>query len=161
MADTATLNYVSPSQINFEIPAGISVGAAAMTIGTQTVEVQYRTRPRRDYSRLNSDGLAAAYVVRVGPGNVQTVEAFFTIQGGSPVAVPISLSPSTDQFYLILYGTGIRGAAGNVSVAIQGINAPVTYAGPQAIPGLDQVNVLLPPQLAGRGTVNIVNSSAR
>jgi uncharacterized protein (TIGR03437 family) len=48
-----------------------------------------------------------------------------------------------------------------VTVAIQGINAPVGYAGPQGvIAGLDQVNVLLPPQLAGSGTVNIVLTAA-
>ena len=110
---------------------------------------------------LNSAGLAAAYVVRVGPGNVQTMEPIFTTQNGSSVAVPINLSPSTDQFYLILYGTGIRGAGSDVTVAIRGINAPVAYAGPQGtIPGLDQVNVLLPPQLAGSGTVSIVLTAA-
>jgi len=75
--------------------------------------------------------------------------------------VPINLSPSTDQFYLILYGTGIRGAGSDVTVAIRGINAPVAYVGPQGtIPGLDQVNVLLPPQLAGSGTVSIVLTAA-
>jgi len=41
------------------------------------------------------------------------------------------------------------------------INAPVIYAGPQgADAGLDQVNVLIPAQLAGSGTVNIVVTAA-
>jgi uncharacterized protein (TIGR03437 family) len=92
---------------------------------------------------------------------VQTVESIFTTQNGSYVAVPINLSPSTDQFYLILYGTGFRGAGSNVTVAIRGLNAPVAYAGPQGeIPGLDQVNVVLPQQLAGRGVANIVLMAA-
>src|SRR6266478_319800 len=59
---------------------------------------------------LNADGRAAAYVVRVAPGNVQTIDSVFTEQGGRIVAKPIDLGPTTDQVYLILYGTGIRNA---------------------------------------------------
>jgi uncharacterized protein (TIGR03437 family) len=156
VAHTATTLYVSGSQINFEIPAGISIGAARVTIGAQTPAVQIATAAPGLFV-LNSAGLAAAYVVRVGPGNVQTAESIFTTQAGLNVAVPVDLSPSTDQFYLILYGTGIRGAGSNVTVVIHGIEAPVLYAGPQGdFTGLDQVNVRLPAQLAGSGTVNIV-----
>ncbi len=44
-----------------------------------------------------------------------------------------------------------------MSVSIQGIHASVAYAGAQGTDaGLDQVNVLLPAQLAGSGMVNIV-----
>jgi uncharacterized protein (TIGR03437 family) len=160
VARTATLLYNSSSQINFEIPDGISVGAATVAIGTQTAVVQIAAVAPGLFT-LNSAGLAAAYVVRVGPGGVQTVESIFTTQNGSYVAAPVSLEPSTDQFYLILYGTGIRGAGNNVTVAIRGINAPVMYAGPQGeFPGLDQVNVSLPQQLAGSGTVNIELTAA-
>jgi uncharacterized protein (TIGR03437 family) len=92
---------------------------------------------------------------------VQTVKSIFTTQNGATVATPISLSPATDQFYLILYGTGISGAGGNVTVTIHGISAVVTYAGPEeVIAALDQVNVLLPVQLAGSGTVNVVLTAA-
>jgi uncharacterized protein (TIGR03437 family) len=131
-----------------------------VAIGTQTAVVQIAAVAPGLFT-LNSAGLAAAYVVRVGPGGVQTVESIFTTQNGSYVAAPVSLEPSTDQFYLILYGTGIRGAGNNVTVAIRGINAPVMYAGPQGeFPGLDQVNVSLPQQLAGSGTVNIELTAA-
>jgi uncharacterized protein (TIGR03437 family) len=83
------------------------------------------------------------------------------MENGSYVAAPLSLEPSTDQFYLILYGTGIRCAGNDVTVAIHGINAPVVYAGPQGeFAGLDQVNVLLPQQLACSGTVNIELTAA-
>jgi uncharacterized protein (TIGR03437 family) len=160
VAHTASLLYTSPAQINFEIPAGISIGAARVTIGTQTAAVQIAAVAPGLFA-LNGTGLAAAYVVRVGPGYVQTLESIFTTLNGSYVAVPVNLTPSTDQFYLILFGTGIRGAGSDVTVAINGINAPVAYAGPQGeFSGLDQVNVLLPPQLAGSGTVNIVLSAA-
>ena len=47
--------------------------------------------------------------------------------------------PSTDQFYPILYGTGIRSVGNSVFVAIQGLKAPVGCGNPQgAIAGLDQ-----------------------
>ena len=155
----ASVLYASPSQVNFLVPAGISVGAAMVAVGSQTAAVQTAAIAPGLFT-LNSTGLAAAYVVRVAPGNVQTVESVFTTQNGANVAAPVSLSPSSDQFYLILFGTGIRGAGTNVTVSIQGITAPVTYAGAQGeTDGLDQVNVLLPPQLAGSGTVRIALSA--
>ena len=148
--------YASASQMNFEIPAGVSVGTALATVGAQTAGVLISTVAPGLFT-LNAAGLAAAYVTRVAPGNVQTVETIFAAQNGSYVAVPINLSPASDQVYLILFGTGIRGAASNVTVTVGAVNAPVLYAGPQGeYTGLDQVNVLLPPQLAGSGTVNIV-----
>src|SRR5437899_2369689 len=61
-------------------------------------------------STQNADGLAAAYVVRVAPGNVQTIDSVFTEQGGRIVAKPIDLVCATNQVYLILYGPGIRNA---------------------------------------------------
>jgi uncharacterized protein (TIGR03437 family) len=155
----ASVLYASATQINFLVPAGISIGAAMVAVGSQTAALQIAAIAPGLFT-LNSAGLAAAYVVRVAPGNVQTVESVFATQNGANVAAPVSLSPSSDQFYLILFGTGIRGAGNNVTVAIQGINAPVTYAGPQGeTDGLDQVNVELPPQLAGSGTVKIALSA--
>ena len=64
--------------------------------------------------------------------------------------------------YLILFGTGIRGAgAGQVTVGVQGVNAPVAYAGSQVeFAGLDQVNVLLPRELSGSGDASVVLSAA-
>ena len=70
--------------------------------------------------------------------------------GVSCTLVPIDISKNS---LLILYGTGIRGAAqSNVSVKIGNIDAPVTFAGPHGtFAGLDQVNVSLPAALKGRG----------
>ncbi len=97
--------------------------------------------------------LVAGYVVRVSQGS-QTV---------APISDPIDLGPlggssPAAQVYLCLFGTGIRGApAGRVSVHVQGIDAPVIYAGPQSqFAGLDQVNILLPVELAGTGDAAIV-----
>jgi uncharacterized protein (TIGR03437 family) len=53
--------------------------------------------------------------------------------------------------YLHLYGTGIRGRSA-VGAKIGGVDATVSYAGPVAgVPGLDEVQILMPRSLAGRG----------
>jgi uncharacterized protein (TIGR03437 family) len=108
---------------------------------------------------INAAGLAAGSVLRVSGDGTQTAENFFQMDNsGNVVALPVNLGPATDQVFLILYGTGFRAAGtANTSMTIGGQNAQVTFAGDQgAFAGLDQVNVLLPRSLAGRGSVNIV-----
>ena len=158
---TPAIIYGSPTQVNFEVPDGIAIGASVVTLGAQSAALQIAAVAPGLFT-LNTAGLAAAYTIVVGPGNTQTVAAIFAVDDGVTVYVPIALSQlSTDQVYLILYGTGIRGAGNNVTVAINGIDAPVQYSGPQGQYGdLDQVNVLLPKQLAGSGLANIVLTAA-
>lgn len=151
----APLLYVSPSQINFEIPPGIPNGVIPTAItanvvittpnGT-TLSAPLTIQPVAPSIFIqDASGLALAGLVSITDG-VQTITA---------VNGPISLAP--DSVYLILYGTGLRGAAGNVTANIQGIDAPVSYAGAQPdFPGLDQVNIPLPKSIAGAGLVSIV-----
>jgi uncharacterized protein (TIGR03437 family) len=48
-----------------------------------------------------------------------------------------------------------------VTATIGGVNATVTYSGPQGTyPGLDQVNLLIPASLAGKGRLNVVLTAA-
>jgi uncharacterized protein (TIGR03437 family) len=59
--------------------------------------------------------------------------------------------------YVSLYGTGIRGAASSTVCTVGNVTVPVTFAGPQSLyPGLDQVNISIPPALRGSGEVNVV-----
>jgi uncharacterized protein (TIGR03437 family) len=78
---------------------------------------------------------------------------------GTRVPVPINLGPATDQVFLILYGTGLRGATA-ATATIGGIVVPV--AGPVGLAefvGLDQANLgPLPRTLIGRGQVDVVFS---
>jgi uncharacterized protein (TIGR03437 family) len=69
---------------------------------------------------------------------------------------------ANDQAFLTLYGTGLRSAGpSGVTVDIQGLNAPVSSAGPvSGIDGLDQVMILVPRALAGAGEVSIVVTAA-
>lgn len=165
----ARLLYVSPQQVNFLVPSGTSTGTATVTVTTErlfanlvhSTQIQI-AQVAPSLFTLNSAGLAAAYLTRVRPGQPQTNESVFTFQNGSPVAKPIDLGASGDQVYLILFGTGIRNAGtGGVTVDIRGLNAPVSYAGPQGeFDGLDQINVLLPMALAGAGDVNVELTAA-
>jgi uncharacterized protein (TIGR03437 family) len=168
-ARPAPLLSVSPQQVNFLVPSGTSTGAATVTVTTERLfgnlvhSTQIQIVPvAPSLFTLNSAGLAAAYLTRVRPGQPQTNESVFTLQNGSPVAKPIDLGPPGDQVYLVLFGTGIRNAGtGGVTVDIQGLSAPVSYAGPQGeFDGLDQINVLPPAALAGDGDVKVVLTAA-
>lgn len=69
--------------------------------------------------------------------------------------VPINLGSDTEQVYLLLYATGVRNCE-LPGAQIDNVDAKV--AGSQAqgqFPGLDQVNVILPRKLAGRGEVPV------
>jgi uncharacterized protein (TIGR03437 family) len=90
--------------------------------------------------------------VRVDSQGNQSYVPVFNVLNGTAVATPIDLGPSTDQVYLVLFGTGFDAAVpGTVTATIAGQACHVTYAGPQELAGLDQVNVLVPHGLAGSG----------
>ncbi|HEV3143867.1 MAG TPA: hypothetical protein VGZ47_08295, partial [Gemmataceae bacterium] len=158
----APLLYASSGQVNFEVPPGVAVGAAkvVITAGTATATANNVTiaAVTPGLFTLNGVGLAAADAVKVSSGGVQTNVPVFTVNtDGSIAAIPISLGAATDSVYLILFGTGLQAAGtSGVTATIGGLNATVTYAGPQGVyPGLDQVNVLIPASLAGKGSVNV------
>jgi uncharacterized protein (TIGR03437 family) len=92
---------------------------------------------------------------------LQSPVAVFQCDSAGCTATPISLGVDT-PVYLILYGTGIRNRSSlsNVHVTINGIAAPVLYAGAQpTYAGLDQVNIALPLGLRGSGSCQIVLSA--
>jgi uncharacterized protein (TIGR03437 family) len=74
-------------------------------------------------------------------------------------ARPIDLGPEGDQVYLVIYGTGLRFCSSlqAAKAKIGGVEAEVKFVGAQNdFAGLDQVNILLPRSLAGRGDVDLV-----
>ena len=157
----APLLYVSPTQVNFEVPPGVATGAAQVTItsgdGTVSVSNVQIAPVAPGLFELNSNGLAAAYVILYHADESQTVEQVYTLNAGAVVASPVSLGSSTDQAYLVLFGTGLEAAGtSGVTVLAGGTAVPTKYAGSQGgFVGLDQVNVVLPQSLAGKGSVTI------
>lgn len=162
----APLFYVSPSQINYQIPAQTALGVATVTIrngrgetATGTARVS-AVAPGLFTADTSGTGFAIGVVLRIRADGSQELEPldYFDASQNRYVAIPIDLGSERDQVYLALFGTGIRyrSSLGSVIATIGGVPTEATYAGPQgAFPGLDQVNVRLPRSLAGRGEVII------
>ena len=157
----APLVYVSTAQVNFYVPPGIASGSATVTItsgdGTQSAATVQIAPVAPGLFELNSSALAAAEVLLVS-GSSQTYEQVYTVNSsGAIVAAPVSLGTGGTVAYLLLYCTGLQAAGtSGVAVTLNGAPATVAYAGPQgSFTGLDQVNVLLPASLAGKGNVTV------
>ncbi len=162
---SAPLFFVSPNQINFQIPPETATGKTTITITNQpnaslsaTVWVE-NTAPGLFAANANGIGVAAAVVLRVRGDGSSVFEPVAQSDGqGQFIAIPIDLGEETDRVFLILFGTGIRNrsALEKVIVQVGGVAAPVLYAGSQgSFVGQDQVNVRLPRTLIGRGDVAV------
>jgi uncharacterized protein (TIGR03437 family) len=162
----APLFFISPHQINYQIPPGTATGTAAVTItsgdgivSVGTVEVS-PVAPGLFTANADGQGISAAVIFRVKADGAQSYEpvAQFDLAQNRFVAVPIDLGSDTDQVFLILSGTGIRfrSSLAAVSAKIGEADVQVLYAGAQGyFIGLDQVNVLVPRSLIGRGEVDV------
>jgi uncharacterized protein (TIGR03437 family) len=158
----APLFMVSPGQINFLIPA-VAVGKATLSVtaGNITysgnVEVS-NVSPAIFAANMTGSGIAAAQIIRVSASGQVTTQMPFQTGTTGFVPTPISLLPTTDMVYLVLYGTGIRHRSANpVEATVNGVKVPVLYAGAQStLPGLDQVNLgPLPQSLTGTGRTGL------
>jgi uncharacterized protein (TIGR03437 family) len=158
----APLFFVSPGQINYFVPAETAEGPAVLTVetGQKTVKgylLIRKTAPGLFTASGDGQGVPSAYTVRVAADGSQTVNMAFQFdeQQGKYLPRPIGMGAPGDLVFLVLFGTGIRGAA-SVNVAVGDQNTQADWFGPQGeYPGLDQVNILLPRTLAGRGTVDV------
>lgn len=162
----APLFFASPGQINFLIPAGTVAGSATITVtgsdGSTAIGSAQISNIAPSLFTANSSGIgvAAAVLLRIGANGSQTVEpvAEWNSALNRFVARPIDLGNDGDQVYLLLFGTGLRfrSSLSSVTISIGGQVAQVQYVGQQNdFVGLDQVNVLLPHSLAGRGEVEL------
>lgn len=165
MERLAPLFFVSAGQVNYQIPPGTAPGKATLSLtnGAGIVSIGSITVSGLAPGLFTLDGsgrgLVAAYVLRVkGNGEVTGEQVWRLDSGGTLAAQPIDLGPSTDQLFLVTFGTGFRSRSSlsAVSVRIGGLPAEVLYAGPAPdFVGLDQCNLRLDRQLIGRGTVEI------
>ena len=163
----APLFYVSPGQLNYLIPAGTSPGAAMVTVSssdgstaTGTIQIA-NVAPSIFTANSSGNGVPAAAVLRVRANGSQVIEpvAEWNAALSRFVATPIDLGGENDQLYLLLFATGLRNRSSLTGVAVSfgGISGQVQYAGQQGdFVGLDQINVLLPRTLVGRGEVDLV-----
>ncbi len=114
VSQPAPLLYVSSGQVNYIVPDGLAAGAAtvAFNSGSSTQNQKILLGPvAPGMFTFNAAGLVAGSVLRVSGDGTQTPENFYQLDGsGAVVPVPINLGRSTDQVFLILYGTGFRAA---------------------------------------------------
>ena len=157
----APLVFVSQDRVTFQVPPTAAPGTASLTVtapgSTQKASNITIAPVAPSLFTVNGSGLAAAYAVRVS-GGTQIFEAADGLDStGGFIPTPISMGSGSDQVYLSLFGTGLEGAtAATTSVTVNGVAGTVVYLGPQgSVPGLDQINVLLPASLAGAGNANV------
>ena len=163
----AGLFFSAPTQINFVVPTNTADGAnVQITVtnsdnstrtGTFTV---VRAAPGVFTAKADGTGIAAAVTTFDGAVYQPVIK---------PDGSPNDVDPGTSQRpnVLVLYATGVRytpapnptdndGVAESVSVKMDGVPCPLLYAGPApGFVGLDQLNPIIPPELAGSGLVSI------
>jgi endoglucanase len=147
----ASLLYVSPVQINLQMPpmlsaigrATIAVMRGGALVASGTIQVA-ETGPAVFTANGAGYGMPAAQIIRVQAEGAQSYET---------IAGPIDFGTMDDRLFLVLYGTGVRGTS--VGVRIADTVLPAVFAPSPQFPGLDQVNVELPRSLAGAGQVNV------
>jgi len=155
VARAAPLVYVSPTQINFQLPHDCAAGAARFEVngagglsgrGAALVDP---LGPALFSANGAGSGAAAGQVVRTHADGTQTIQ---------PLNQPIDLSSQTDRVTLVLYGTGFRNYPPNSFVWVSAGNTRIRpqFAGAQGtFVGLDQLNFDLPSALAGSGNLDI------
>lgn len=162
----AGLFFVSPNQVNYLLPADAAIGTATIIItsgdGTRSLRTAQITAlaPGLFTANSNGQGVPAAVVLRIAANGAQSYEpvAVFDAAQNRFIARAIDLGAPGEQVYLLLFGTGLRqrGKLEDVRAMLGNIEAPISFAGAQgALAGLDQINVLVPRALAGRGEVEL------
>ncbi len=164
----APLFFVSPNQINFQVPPGVS---AQSTFPTASIKIMRNGavvkegnlsitdfQPAFFTADASGKGLPAAVLYRLkanGTDSYEPISRFDPVQN-KLVAVPIEFGDESEQDFLVLFGTGGKTSLGSYQVTIGGTPAEVTYVGPQiSFVGLIQTNVRLPRSLIGRGQVEV------
>jgi len=151
---TARLIYVSPSQINFLVPADIGSGTTTLTVSHSDTPA---TRTGSVTIAATSPGLFSSDASGSGPGAIRNAVTF----AGPPFLVDTPESPSDPRTRLAIYGTGFRNAkdltvrAGDTRG--NRFDLTVEYAGQApGFAGLDQINVVLPAGLDGGGAAALI-----
>ncbi len=161
----APLFYVSPSQINYQIPPGTSVGNATINffnnnalVGRSTINLA-NVAPGLFTLNASSRGPVAGLFLRVRANGQQGYESVATFTNNQWQTLPVDWSNASDQLFLVLFGTGLRFHSGLNAVAstVGGAGQTVTFAGAQgSLVGVDQINLQLNrANLINRGEVDV------
>ena len=158
--------FVSPTQVNFVLPAGLATGPATVAITSGDGLVTRGTvniapvAPGLFAANASGSGLASGFVLRSGNQYGPNYEplAQFDRTLNRFVAVPVTVDAPGETVALVLFGTGLRARDSLASVSARIGTTPllVSYCGAvQSLLGLDQINLTLPATLAGSGNVQV------
>ena len=164
--ELAGLFYVSPGQVNFLVPKDLPIGNVTISVTSPALAAPVTVNAQ---IQLSAPGIFTIACLRTDRGAVEngvTAEL-------EPFQATTQQNPSSDKrTRLSIYGTGFRYAhnpsrndsalaTSHVTAQIIDSNhntftAPVEYAGPQRIFfGLDQINIVLPPETDGLGVATL------
>jgi uncharacterized protein (TIGR03437 family) len=160
----APLFFVSPTQVNYQVPPETSIGGALVTVtaedGTVSIGTIQVVDVAPDVFSADSTGRGAAIgnAVRAKANGALSEEPIVRFANNKWELIPLDLGPDGEQMFLVFFGTGIRFRKDpQVSATIGGVTARVDYAKNQCcFVGLDQINLLIPRALIGRGEVDVV-----
>ncbi len=149
----AALFYVSPTQINLVVPAGIDPGTVVVAV-ISTASGASKTDTA--FLRAVAPGVFSSDGTGTGPGAILNAVTY----APAPFFVQTAENGADTRTRLAVYGTGFRNANRVVAVAQDPAgnryNLTVEFAGKApGFFGLDQVNLLLPPDLDGAGAVTL------
>lgn len=162
----AELFFVSPNQINYLMPADLAEGKAIVTVRngagqmrTGATEIA-RVAPGLFTADASGKGLASAVALRIRANGQQVFETVANYDSHQQkfIAAPIDLTVPGEQVYLILFGTGFRhrSSMDEVKIQIGSLDVEPLYADESpGLLGMDQINLLLPSELAGIGEVEV------
>lgn len=145
------LFFVSPNQVNLNVPASVLQGPANVVIVAKDGKVSQGTvSVNQSIAAIftsKSDGTGA-------PAARASIDgANFNITVGNADGTP---NPIDAGSFVMLFVTGVRYASALPSLNIGGTTVTPSFAGAQGtFVGLDQVNFQIPASLAGRGDVDL------
>jgi hypothetical protein len=138
----AQITFVSPTQVNFIVPSQTEVGTAEVVV---TNEEGFQSRGTVTVLRA-----APGIFTKSGDGQGEGVVLNANMQGSG------TFDPSDGQLRLIIFTTGVRHATQvTASAGGRALTVESFMASPD-MPGMDEVRVLVPADLRGAGTVNLV-----
>ncbi|MDX6611940.1 MAG: hypothetical protein QOD75_1126, partial [Blastocatellia bacterium] len=144
----AQIFFVSPTQVNFHVPAATALGTAEVVI-TNSEGFQSRgniavLRAAPGVFTFGSDGLFTGE--GVGEGAILNAD---TLTRGP-------FDPSSGNLRLIIFSTGVRnGSPVTVTAGGRALTVESIVHSP-TMPGMDEIHVLVPADLRGAGTVDLV-----
>ncbi|MGH9842400.1 MAG: DUF4394 domain-containing protein [Blastocatellia bacterium] len=162
----AGLLLASNGQINLALPQQLTDGPATLLVvnadgSSRTGTINIR-RTATGIFTFFSNGMGTPAAVTTTNGTV-----FLAVFNPDGSPAPLSAGTAAAPNFLVLFTTGLRnvpaanpndqnGVAESVTAMVGTANATVSFAGPApGLVGVDQVNLIIPPQLAGAGVVNV------